>query len=189
MNIQFVYSPIYRPIVDKLNFSVIAPTVSASSGSFSSPTLMFGFRMSQLTVATFRLFSSLSCEVLRRMWSSIFPICLPKASAFWNFSFSRFCLRNAESVNQTYLTFPVSLSSHLATYILLGSQTTPFQFPGATGLSFGRLSVMSSSRGPSFHLPRCGWSPRPAKRHEGSAVQFAISSFCPINFGDSRICL
>ena len=35
--------------------------------------------------------------------------------------------------------------------------------------SGGKLRMMSSSFGPSFHFPRCGWSPRPAKRHEGSA--------------------
>src|SRR5208283_1848195 len=97
-------------------------------------------------------------------------ICLPKVSAFWNFSFSRFCLRNAVSLNQTYLILPVNLSSHLATYILSGSQTTPFQCPVGTGISGGRLRIMSSSFGPSFHFPRCGWSPRPAKRHDGSEV-------------------
>ena len=43
------------------------------------------------------------------------------------------------SLNQTYLIFPVSLSSHLATYIFCGSQTTPFQLPGGTGSIFGEV--------------------------------------------------
>src|SRR3990170_1971878 len=136
--------------------NVIAPTVSASLGSFSSPTLMLGLRISQHTVATFLRPSSSASRFLI-MCSSIVAICLPRFSAFLNFSFSRFCLRNAESENQTYLIFPVSLSSHFATYILSFSQIAPFQFPeGRWSFGLERFSVTSASLGPSFHFPRCG---------------------------------
>src|SRR5208283_5977104 len=103
-------------------------------------------------------------------------ICLPKVSAFWNFSFSRFCFRNAVSLNHTYLILPVSLSCHFATYIFFGSQTISFQSPAGLSTkrlpfsSLGKLRVISFWLGPSFHFPRCGWSPRPAKRQDGSAV-------------------
>ena len=154
---------------------VMAPTVSASSGSFSSPTLMLGTKISHATVATLRRRFIFGFRFLM-MWLHL-PDLFAKVSAFWNFSFSRFCLRNAVSLNQTYLTLPVSLSFHLATYILLGSQVT-FQ-PSGLGASGERFNVMSSWLGPSFHLPRCGWSPRPAKRHVGSAVQLATSKRWP----------
>ncbi len=157
---------------------VMAPTVSASPGSFSSPTLRFSAKISQHTVAIL-LLSSSSASKFFTMCSSISGISLPNCSALLNFSRSFLCLRKAESENQTYLIFPESLSCHLAMYIFSGSQTISFQLPGGFGLSAERFRIMSSSLGPSFHFPRLGCFPLPAKRHEGSAVQLAISISFP----------
>src|SRR4030042_1018608 len=157
---------------------VIAPPVSASPGSFSSPTRMFKLIISQHTVATFLLPSSGETIVFITC-SSISRILFPSFSAFLNFSFSLICFKNAESENQTYLIFPESLSSHLARYILSGSQTIAFHSPSGLGMSGDRFKIMSDWLGPCFHLPLFGWSPRPAKRQDGSDVQLAISISLP----------
>ena len=158
---------------------VMAPTVSASSGSFSSPTLMLGTKISHETVATFRLSTSLSSRFLR-ICASICLICLPKVSAFWNFSFSRFCFKKRGVAEPDVLDFACKFVFPLCHVHLVGFPNDAFPVPsGFEARLGGKLRIMSCSLGPSFHFPRCGWSPRPAKRHDGSDVQLAISSFCP----------